>query len=105
MATAAYRAGYYRLWPARDSHRCRDLFRVALAVIRSQALLAVFVVALLAMITAVATRSNAPAVAGLVERLVAPGPLSGAPQSFAAQCTACHTRPEDHTSEPHSPIP
>lgn len=58
---------------------------------RSKALLAVFVLALLAMITAVATRSSAPASAGLVERLVAPGPLSGAHQSFAAQCTTCHT--------------
>ncbi|NNM77761.1 cytochrome C [Sphingomonas sp. ID1715] len=40
---------------------------------------------------AAVTRPNAPASAGLVARLVSPGPSSEAHQSFAGQCTACHT--------------
>ena len=54
---------------------------------------AVFIAALLVMVAAVAIRmrSDAPRDAGLVAQLVSPGPLSSAHQSFARQCTACHT--------------
>ena len=54
---------------------------------------AVFIAALLVMVAAVAIRmrSDAPRDAGLVAQLVSPGPLSSAHQSFAGQCTACHT--------------
>lgn len=53
----------------------------------------VFIAALLAILIAIPVRmrSSAPAEAGLVARLVAPGPLSSAHQAFASQCTACHT--------------
>ncbi|MBS88186.1 MULTISPECIES: cytochrome c3 family protein [Sphingomonadales] len=43
------------------------------------------------LVLAVATRSSAPAGAGPIARLVMPGPLSAAHQSFGAQCTSCHT--------------
>lgn len=54
---------------------------------------AVFIAALLVMVAAVAIRmrSDAPRDAALVAQLVSPGPLSSAHQSFAGQCTACHT--------------
>lgn len=54
---------------------------------------AVFIAALLAIIIAIPVRmrSSEPADAGLVARLVVPGPLSSAHQAFASQCTACHT--------------
>jgi len=47
-------------------------------------------VALLVGVT-VALRTNAPADAGIVERFVAPGPLSSAHRSLAGQCASCHT--------------
>lgn len=52
-----------------------------------------FVAAVLVIVVAVplTMRSSAPVEAGLVERLVAPGPISSAHQSFAGQCATCHT--------------
>lgn len=46
---------------------------------------------LIFLVGALAMHSTAPAGAGPVAQLVAPGPLSQAHQSFGAQCTACHT--------------
>ena len=54
---------------------------------------AIFITAVLIMVAAVAVRmrSDASRDAGMVARLVMPGPLSSAHQAFASQCTACHT--------------
>lgn len=54
---------------------------------------AVLLAALIAIVIAIPVRmrSSAPVSAGLVQRMVAPGPLSSAHQSFASQCTTCHT--------------
>lgn len=54
---------------------------------------AIFISALLILVLAVAIwmRTNAPPAAGLVGQLAMPGPMSSAHQTFAGQCTACHT--------------
>lgn len=56
-------------------------------------LFAAFVAALLSLLagSAVLWRSNAPAGADTIERMVSPGPLSPAHQALAADCRACHT--------------
>jgi len=43
------------------------------------------------MLVAVSMRSSAPAGAGPIAKVVAPGPLSPAHQAFGAQCASCHT--------------
>lgn len=39
----------------------------------------------------VALRTDVPSQAGIIERFVAPGPLSSAHRSLAGQCASCHT--------------
>lgn len=60
---------------------------------RSTLLYAFFIAALLAVLVAIpaAMRSNTQARSGVIEALVAPGPLSEAHKSFGGQCTTCHT--------------
>lgn len=52
-----------------------------------------FVLATVALLVGapLALRTNAPSEAGIVERFVAPGPLSSAHRSLAGQCASCHT--------------
>jgi len=60
---------------------------------RSTLLYAVFIAALLAVVVGLPAlmRANTPPGSGFVQGLVSPGPLSPAHQSFAGQCTTCHT--------------
>ena len=52
-----------------------------------------FILATAALVLGVpaALRTGVPSDAGIVERFVAPGPLSSAHRSVAGQCAACHT--------------
>lgn len=52
-----------------------------------------FIVAAVALLLGVpvALRTNVPSEAGIVQRFVAPGPLSSAHRSLAGKCASCHT--------------
>ncbi|MEA3262389.1 MAG: cytochrome c3 family protein [Pseudomonadota bacterium] len=59
----------------------------------ARALFAIFIIAAVTLLLAVpvALRTDVPSEAGVVERFVAPGPLSSAHRALAGQCASCHT--------------